>query len=235
MSRIASSITGACLLIAPLTETAATALRSFPLDASSIDRNAPRYAQIDAVRVRPSTARKTLQAQGPEKVYLLRGFLNVFSLGMDDLAAKLEADGISATVTNHADADVVASQIVTSYNGGDHGPVALIGHSLGADAIVEVADALARYNIPVALLVLFDGTGPHQIPANVGTAINYTKHFMITPAVGSSVVVSNVDLSGDASVDHLSIDTIPSLQTQTLNYVLQAASPLPRKPPSHRQ
>jgi len=105
--------------------------------------------------------------------------------------------------------------------------VVLIGHSLGADAIVEIADALARYNIPVALLVLFDGTATHQIPANVATAINYTRHFMIGLAPGSRAAISNVDLSGDPGIDHLTIDTAPSLQAQTLQYVLQAASAVP--------
>jgi hypothetical protein len=201
----------------------------------AVDRSAPRYAQNSAVPVRPSTARKSPQVQDPEKVHLLRGFLNIFSLGMDDLATKLQADGISATVMNHAEADIVANQIVTAYNGGDRGSIVLIGHSLGADAIVEVADRLARYNIPVALMVLFDGTEPHQIPANVATAVNYTKHFMITPTTGSLGVVSNVDFSGDASIDHLSIDTVPSLQAQTLDYILQAGSAVPRKPISRGQ
>ena len=235
MLRITSSVVGAWLLIAPLAGSAATAPRLVPSDSVAIDRSSPRYVQNTAVPLHPSTARQSPQAQGPEKVYLLRGFLNVFSLGMDDLAAKLQADGISATVMNHAEADLVTSRIVTSYNGGDRGPIVLIGHSLGADAVVEVADGLARYNIPVALLVLFDGTEPHQIPANVATAINYTKHFMIASATGSSGVVSNVDLSGDASVDHLSIDTVPSLQAQTLDYILQAASVVPRKPVSRRR
>jgi hypothetical protein len=58
---------------------------------------------------------------------------------------------------------------------------------------------------------------------------------MVAPATGSSGVVSNVDLSGDANVDHLSIDTIPSLQAQTLDYILQAGSAVPRKPVSRRQ
>ena len=98
-----------------------------------------------------------------------------------------------------------------------------------------MADGLARYNIPVVLMVLFDGTEPHQFPATVATAIKYTKHFMVAPATGSSGIVSNVDLSGDASVDHLSIDTVPSLQAQTLDYVLQAGSAVPHKPVSHRQ
>jgi hypothetical protein len=179
-------------------------------------------------------AQRFPQAPKPVQVYLLRGFLNVFSLGMDDLAAKLRADGISATVMNHAESDIVTSRIMATYNA-EHGPVVLIGHSLGADAIVEVADALAHYNIPVALLVLFDGTEPHQIPANVTTAINYTKHFMITPVYGSRGTVSNVDLSRDPGIDHLSIDTAPSLQAQTLNYVLQAASAAPGESGSRRR
>lgn len=235
MLRITSFVVGAWLLIAPLVGSAATAPRLVPSDSVAIARSSPRYVQNTAVPLHPSTARQSPQAQGPEKVYLLRGFLNVFSLGMDDLAAKLQADGISATVMNHAEADLVTSRIVTSYNGGDRGPIVLIGHSLGADAVVEVADGLARYNIPVALMVLFDGTEPHQIPANVATAVNYTKHFMIASATGSSGIVSNVDLSGDASVDHLSIDTVPSLQAQTLDYILQAASVVPRKPVSRRR
>ena len=165
MLRSTVSVAGAWLLIAPLTGSVATGLRLVPSDAITIDRSAPRYVQNSVVPVQPSTARKFSQAQGPEKVYLLRGFLNVFSLGMDDLAAKLQADGISATVINHAEADLVASRIVTNYNGGDRGPIVLIGHSLGADAVVEVANGLARYNIQVAL------TGPfrrHRAAPNSG-------------------------------------------------------------------
>jgi hypothetical protein len=217
-----------------LTGTAAATLRLVPFGANT-DQSAPRYVQNDAIPVRPSVARKYPQAEGPAKVYLLRGFLNVFSLGMDDLAAKLQADGISATVMNHADADLIASRIVTSYNGGDHGPIVMVGHSLGADAIVDVADAVARYNIPIALLVLFDGTESHEIPTNVASAINYTKHFMIAPAIGSGGVISNVDFSADANIDHLNIDIAPSLQTQTLNYILQAVSAVPHVPASRRK
>jgi hypothetical protein len=243
MRGFASAMAAAWLSIAPLTAVAAPAPQSISANASpananpanasppnakapnqSLDRSAMRYAQFDAARPLPAGPRKTPAAQMPTKVYLLRGFLNVFSLGMDGLATKLQADGISATVTNHADADIVTSRIVSAYNAGDRGPVVLIGHSLGADAIVEMADALARYNIPVALMVLFDGTAAHQIPANVTTAINYTRHFMIGPGPGSRASISNVDLSGDPGIDHLTIDTAPALQAQTLQYVLQAAS-----------
>lgn len=232
MRGIASSLAGAWLLTAFLAGASATSLGLAQSDGGGGDRSAPRYVQNYA---RPSAHHNHPQAEGPAKVYLLRGFLNVFSLGMDDIASKLQADGISATVTNHADEDIIASRIVTAYTGGDHGPVILIGHSLGADAVVDVADAVARYNIPIALLVLFDGTESHEIPANVVEAVNYTKHFVITPAIGSSGQVSNVDFSSDASIDHLNIDKVPSLQTQTLDYILEIVSAVSREPASRRR
>ena len=234
MLRITSCVAGMWFLIAPLTAVSTIALQLVSSDGNAMAQSAQRLTRNDAIWTQPSAVRQYPQAQGPAKVYLLRGFLNVFSLGMDDLATKLRADRISATVLNHADADFVAGRIVAAYTAGDHGPVVLIGHSLGADAIVDVADALAHYNIPVALMVLFDGTEPHQIPANVANAINYTKHFMIAPGSGSRGSVSNVDLSGDVGIDHLNVDTNPSLQTQTVNYILEAATVVPPAPVSRR-
>src|ERR1700722_10372860 len=97
MLRIIACVAGAWLLIAPLTAVAASALQSGSPDGNaSADQSTQRYVQNSAVRTQPSPARKPLQPQGPAQVYVLRGFLNVFSLGMDDLAAKLQADGISA-------------------------------------------------------------------------------------------------------------------------------------------
>jgi hypothetical protein len=250
MLKMASFVAAAWLLFVPMAAIAAPVLSSTSaganaaeqsaLQQSATERGAQRDAQNNAGRNNParpqaSAGRKSSPPQGPTKVYLLRGLMNVFSLGMDDLAAKLQADGISATVTNHADSDFVASRLVMGYNGGDHGPIVLIGHSLGADAIVEVANTLAHYNIPIALLVLFDGTDQHLIPANVTTAINYTRHFMISATPGSRTVVSNVDLSSDPAIDHLNIDTNPSLQAQTVNYVLQAGAPAPSQPAMRRQ
>lgn len=228
-------IAAAWLSIAPLAAVAATAPASSSPGASAIEQNqqqhrnpsTERSAQFDAARTQPSAARRNPQPQAPAEVYLMRGFLNVFSLGMDELAAKLQAEGIAASVTNHADADIVTSRIVSGYNAGDRGPIILIGHSLGADAIVEMADALARQNIPVALMVLFDGTAAHQIPPNVAIAVNYTKHFMIAAGPGSRAAISNVDLSGDAGIDHLSIDRAPPLQAQTMQAVRQAAAAVP--------
>jgi pimeloyl-ACP methyl ester carboxylesterase len=190
---------------------------------------APRYAQYDARKTayRPQAQRLQPAPLGPPKVFLLRGFMNIFSLGMDDLAERIKADGIPATVTNHADADMLVSQIVASYQAGDRGPVILVGHSLGADAVIAMAQALDRSNIPVALLVLFDGTATHEVPGNVARAINFTQRFNLTPGADFRGALSNVDLSHDEGIDHFTIDKSPTLRASVLNYVMQVATSVP--------
>jgi hypothetical protein len=235
MPRLISSLAGAWLAVAALVAIAVPAQCLASGAAAAEPANAPAAGQLyaqNAARPQssgqkpPSASRKNPQPQmqGPPQIYFLRGLMNVFSLGMDDFVRKLQADGISANVMNHADSDYVASRIVSTYNSGDRGPIILVGHSLGADAVADIANTLARYNIPIALLVLFDGTEAHQIPGNVTTAINYTRHFMIAAAPGSRGTVQNVDLSNDPGIDHLNIDTAPSLQAQTMNYIIQATS-----------
>src|SRR5947207_2225303 len=63
-------------------------------------------------------------------VYLLRGLMNIFSLGMDQLAVRIAQHGIAASVHNHAEADAIVAQIAAHYRAGDRGPIILIGHSL---------------------------------------------------------------------------------------------------------
>src|SRR6516165_10070086 len=45
-------------------------------------------------------------------VYLMRGLLNVFSLGMDQLAAQIARNGIDASVYNHSVAETVVGAIL---------------------------------------------------------------------------------------------------------------------------
>ncbi len=62
------------------------------------------------------------------RVYLIRGFLNVFSLGMDSLAAELHGVGISATVASYASWQETAREIAANYKAGHRGPIVLVGH-----------------------------------------------------------------------------------------------------------
>src|SRR5581483_4215141 len=92
------------------------------------------------------------------------------------------------------DAEGIVATIVTRYAAGDHRPIILIGHSLGADAVIAVAQALDRNAIPVALAMLFDGTAPHAVPKNVAAAVNFTLQFDISPGPAFRGTIANVDL-----------------------------------------
>jgi hypothetical protein len=158
-------------------------------------------------------------------VYLMRGLLNIFSLGMDQLAVQIARHGIEASVYNHTLEDAVVSEIVLKYRSGDHGPYILVGHSLGADAVMTMAQQLNARGVPVALVVPFDGTGSYAAPQNVACVLNITQRLYayMTPGLGFHGKLSNMNVSNDATIDHFTIDKSPRLQTVALNSVLQAA------------
>jgi pimeloyl-ACP methyl ester carboxylesterase len=158
-------------------------------------------------------------------VYLMRGLLNIFSLGMDQLAAQIEAHGIDASVYNHTLSGVVVGEIAQQYRVGDHGPYILVGHSLGADAVMTMAQQLNGLGVPVALVVPVDGTGSYLAPKNVACVLNLTQrdYAYMRPGAGFHGMLNNVDFSGDPGIDHLTIDKSPRVQAQALRYVLQTA------------
>ena len=159
---------------------------------------------------------------GSGHVYLLRGLLNVFSLGMDDLAAKLQARGVSASVHNHADWQGIADSIAEKYKAGRHGPVILIGHSLGADAVMIQAEYLGKKGVPVALVVPFDGTGSYAASPNVARVMNLTQrdYAYMRRGTGFKGNLQNIDVSKDSSIDHITIDKSARLHNMVVGAVL---------------
>jgi hypothetical protein len=156
-------------------------------------------------------------------VYLMRGLLNIFSLGMDQLATEIQSHGIEATVYNHTVADSVVAGIAAKYRAGDHGPYILVGHSLGADAVMTMAQSLNAQGVPVALVVPFDGTGSYAASKNVSCVLNLTQrtYAYMRPGAGFHGKLQNVDASGDPNIDHFTIDKSPRLQGMALNSILQ--------------
>ena len=113
-------------------------------------------------------------AQPRAHVYLLRGLMNVFSLGMDTLAEKIQRHGINATVHNHTEWETLADQAAAAYRAGKEGPIIIVGHSLGADAVMQMSAYLGRKGVPVALAVPFDARGSYATSSNVGRLLNLT-------------------------------------------------------------
>ena len=168
---------------------------------------------------RPLSPPATPSEVGPARVYLLRGLMNVFSLGMDDLAQKLQHEGIPASVRNHIEEAQIVEEIASRYRAGDRRPIILIGHSLGADAVMMMSEQLGRLGVPVALVVLFDGTQPMAVSENVARVMNITQHVAITPGPGFHGELETIDESGDASVTHTTIDKSARLQAAVIDKI----------------
>jgi hypothetical protein len=173
-----------------------------------------------------AAAKDAHEKAGLPHAYLMRGLMNVFSLGMDQLAVLIARHGIEASVHNHAEADAVVGEIAARYSAGDRGPIILIGHSLGADAVMMMAQSLDRVGIPVALVVPFDGTDSFAAPKNVACVLNITQRTFayMRSGAGFHGELTNVNVSGEPGIDHFTIDKSPQLQALVMKSVLPAAS-----------
>jgi hypothetical protein len=163
-------------------------------------------------------APRPAEAGSRAHVYLFRGLADVFSTGMDDLADEINKRGVYATSHSHTDWKPLADKAAADYKAGKEGPIILIGHSLGADAVMEMADYLGDKGVPVALAVPFDATQSFPAPGNVARVLNFTQrdyaHMRPGPGFRGSLV--NVDLSSDPNIDHLNIDKAPRLHARVI-------------------
>lgn len=159
-----------------------------------------------------------LKASRPGEVYLLRGLANVFSLGMDEMGKKFSELNIENCVFNHRAWSGLANDIIErSYRNRVSYPIVIIGHSLGAGAAPQMATRLARQNIPVAYVAMFDPVQPRQIGGNVDELVNYyieqtDKNKIVTPLPDFTGHLENINLAGQPNITHLNIDKNLELQ-----------------------
>jgi alpha-beta hydrolase superfamily lysophospholipase len=152
-------------------------------------------------------------------IYLLRGLAGVFSTGLDILDQKLIQRGFTATVHGHLDYEELASEAARLQKSGK-GPIIIMGHSLGADAAIFMANKMNSLGAPVALVVTFGPTMNLAVPSNVSQVINYyTGNTLVTKGPGFRGTISNVDLNGAADINHLNVETSGRLHTSVISKV----------------
>lgn len=111
---------------------------------------------------------------GRIKIYLLRGFLNSYSLGFDQLAAEMRGLNLDPTIVEWPLWEPAAQKIVSEHASMPEGiQYMLVGHSYGSDDAVRMARHLKDNSIQVQLLFLLDATAPDPIPDNVVRCIHY--------------------------------------------------------------
>jgi hypothetical protein len=144
------------------------------------------------------------------RVLLLRGWFGVFSTGLDSLADELKAQGINAEVAGHLHWATAVSDILRERAAGKTGPLVLVGHSQGANNVIDVARSLEAHNVPVDLLVTLAPFMQDPVPANVARAINYYQSSgwgsPIAPDRGFHGKLANIDVGDDLTIFHISID-----------------------------
>jgi len=165
------------------------------------------------------------KANSRAHVYLFRGLADIFSTGMDVLTEELTRRGVYATSHSHTEWKALADRAAADYKAGKEGPIILIGHSLGADAVMEMADYLGDKGVPVALVMPFDGTQSFSATANVARVINFTQrdYAYMRKGPGFRGTLFNVDLSSDRDIGHLNIDKSPRLHARAISEVLAVA------------
>jgi hypothetical protein len=168
------------------------------------------------------------------QVYLQRGLINVFSRGMDQIAAKLQQRGISVVVFNHSYWPRYADEAIARYKTSKAIlPIIIVGHSLGADGAVLMANYFGLHNVPVRLVIAFDGVIQKEpVGANVEELINYYKPDEYGQIVKTSPrfhgTITNIDLTKFADIDHLNIDKIEELQDEVILKILDVLKKKPK-------
>ena len=166
-------------------------------------------------------------------VYLLRGVLNIFSLGLDDIAAKLQAQGITVTVANYLSWASLADEAAAEYRSGRTRTIILVGHSSGATALPDMVARLDQLGAPVKLAIGLDSVFRTSLSGHVGRYIN----FYVADGVGTAVsktsqlhgALENVDVS-HSGVGHLTIDKNEMMQQRVISAIDAVAFSRPKAP-----
>jgi hypothetical protein len=203
---------------------------SLCLPAAAAPVSVPPLPSADVVRVqaRPQAQTQARPGANPDtqaQIYFVRGLANVFSRGMDEMAARLRPYGFTPHVMNHRGWQNATDTIARNYRAGRRSPIILVGHSLGANAVVRMAKRLQTKGVPVAYLATFDPTHSLTVPSNVQSFVNfYQNNGHGRPAVfpanrGDDKV--NLNLTNSPGMTHTNIDQSERLQNIVIGRILE--------------
>jgi hypothetical protein len=175
-------------------------------------------------------------------VYLVRGWLGVFSTGIDKLGDKVEAAGVRSRVYRENQWRDLADALVQKYTGAkDPEPLVLVGHSYGADDVVLIARELEKHDITVDLIVTLDPTTPPTVPANVKHVVNlyqtnlldglpFMRGIPLKAVEGFAGKLENINIRTredllDPDLNHFNIEKKEKIHQEAIRRVLAACPP----------
>ncbi|MGH7214083.1 MAG: hypothetical protein ACREIT_04910 [Tepidisphaeraceae bacterium] len=177
--------------------------------------------------------------------YLVRGFIGLFSHGIDELTEQINESGVRAHVFQEDQHKKLAAQLAETYRGADEDtePLVIIGHSYGADDVVKIARALDDAGVRVDLLITLDPTARAIVPKNVVRCVNFYQPSIwdATPVLrgvalktlpgAPSEQLVNLNLRGERKdllewdTNHVNIDKNSRIHVEVVKLVLGACPP----------
>ncbi|MFT3787085.1 MAG: hypothetical protein QM770_13115 [Tepidisphaeraceae bacterium] len=180
-------------------------------------------------------------------VYLLRGFIGVFSTGIDSLGDRINQQGVHAQVFQEAQWSQLADAIIEKYKDQpQHEPIVLIGHSYGADSVVRISRKVRDAGIKLDLVVTLDPVTPPAVPDNVKLVYNLYQSngaFDALPWLrgiplkaeddSTRVALRNMNIRKDRTdllepgLDHFNIEKKQKVQDDVIAQVMNVCEPRP--------
>ena len=177
------------------------------------------------VSVVANAEEKRRAAKRTGEVYLMRGLMDIFSRGIDEMAVQMRRQGLYAVDTSYTEWENIGYDIVRRAKRKDVSyPIIIVGHSLGANDATKLANYLGQRGIKVSLVVAFDPTEPGYVGKNVKTVINYyipNENNKIYRRKGFKGRIINVDMSDNPDITHTTVEKDPGLQAKVISRVMK--------------
>ena len=123
-------------------------------------------------RLAPGSIQSANERSDASPIYLVRGFSDWYSAGIDILADDLRKHGLPAKVYRDEQWRDLAAALVQNRSRHSTPPV-LVGYSYGADDVISIAEELGKNHTTVKLLVTIDPVTPDPVPENVSSCVNF--------------------------------------------------------------
>jgi len=186
-------------------------------------------------------------------VFLLRGFIGIFSTGIDSLGEQINDTGVEAQVFQDDQWKSLAATVGERYRDtADPEPLILIGHSYGADDVVRIARELDKYDVKVDLLITLDPVTPPAVTKNVVRAFNlyqtngawdslpWLRGVELIKEDGASGAVENINIRTDRTdllepgTDHFNIEKKKTIHQELIKQILATCPPRDQWVAMHR-
>jgi pimeloyl-ACP methyl ester carboxylesterase len=172
-------------------------------------------------------------------VYCMRGWLGIFSTGMDALADEIDhKTGVPAVSVADEEWRRLKGWLIEEREKGQiQEPLVLLGHSWGADDMIRVAEELKAQQISVDLLVLIDPVTPPPVPSNVkrvycvykshpvSDVMPFWRGVSATVADAKTTPIQNIDLRttnvgfDTTAIDHINIEKSADVHRMVMDQI----------------